>query len=227
MTTTEASLDRVEEIVDEYLRLDLDGIFLRPLSPYGFAVKTRAIRKYDATRWLDFYARGLRYVLAANRGGRHFPQFYAALIPKRMLTDRTLGYVDLRSPAGIGLGALVYNYDGKVCASDEGRMLAEMGDRTFELGSVADSYRALVCSDKLIDLVGSSLTQCAPECSDCAYEAHCGADPVYHHATQADPVGIKPLSDFCARQKGVMNLLLDILETSSQDAAILRRWAGV
>jgi uncharacterized protein len=29
MTTTEASLDRVENIVDEYLRLDLDGIFLR------------------------------------------------------------------------------------------------------------------------------------------------------------------------------------------------------
>lgn len=225
MTTTEASLDRVEEIVDEYLRLDLDGIFLRPLSPYGFAVKTRAIRKYDSTRWLDFYVRGLRYVLAVNRGGRHFPEFYAALILKRMLTDQPIGYVDLRSPAGIGLGALVYNYDGKVFASDEGRMLAEMGDRTFELGSVADSYRSLVCSDKLIDLVGSSLTQCA--CADCAYEAHCGADPVFHHATQADAVGIKPLSEFCARQKGVMNLLLDILETSPEDAAILRRWAGM
>ena len=52
-----------------------------------------------------------------------------------MLADRPLGYVDLRSPAGIGLGALVYNYDGKVFASDEGRMLAEMGDRTFELGT--------------------------------------------------------------------------------------------
>jgi hypothetical protein len=50
-----------------------------------------------------------------------------------MFADRPLGYVDLRRPAGIGLGALVYNYDGKVFASDEGRMLAEMGDRTFEL----------------------------------------------------------------------------------------------
>jgi len=28
MTTTQASLDRVEEIIDEYLRRDLDGIFL-------------------------------------------------------------------------------------------------------------------------------------------------------------------------------------------------------
>jgi His-Xaa-Ser system radical SAM maturase HxsB len=227
MTTTEASLDRVEEIVDEYLRLDLDGIFLRPLSPYGFAVKTKAIRKYDSKGWLDFYSRGLRYVLAINRSGRHFPEFYAALILKRMFADRPLGYVDLRSPAGIGLGALVYNYDGKVFASDEGRMLAEMGDRTFELGTVADSYRSLVFSDKLVDLIGSSLTQCAPECLDCVYEAHCGADPVYHHATQADPVGMKPLSEFCARQKGVTNLLLEILETSPQDAAILRRWGGM
>jgi uncharacterized protein len=227
MTTTEASLDRVEDIVDEYLRLDLDGIFLRPLSPYGFAIKTRAFRKYDTTDWLAFYKRGLKYILEINRRGRHFPEFYSTLILKRMLTDRPLGYVDLRSPAGIGLGALVYNYDGKVFASDEGRMLAEMGDNTFELGQVTDTYRSLVLSDKLIHLIGSSLTQCAPECSDCVFEAHCGADPVYHHATQADSIGIKPLSEFCARQKGVMRLLLELLENSPHDAAILRRWGGM
>jgi uncharacterized protein len=107
----------------------------------------------------------------------------------------------LRSPAGIGLGALVYNYDGKVFASDEGRMLAEMGDNTFELGHVNNAnYRDLILSDKLVELVGSSLTQCAPKCLNCVYES--GANPVYHHATQKDAVGIKPLSGFCARQKG-------------------------
>ena len=41
MTTTEASLDRVDDIIDEYLELGLDGIFLRPLSPFGFAIKPR------------------------------------------------------------------------------------------------------------------------------------------------------------------------------------------
>ena len=51
-----------------------------------------------------------------------------------------------------GLGALVYNYDGKVFASDEGRMLAEMGDNTFELGHVErDDYRSLILSDKLVE----------------------------------------------------------------------------
>src|SRR4030095_3888967 len=119
--------DRIEEIVDEYVALGLDGIFLRSLSPYGFAVKTKQFHRYDAKRWLDFYERGLRYILAINKAGRHFPEFYSALILRRMLTDRPIGYVDLRSPAGIGLGALVYNYDGRVFASDGGANVGEMG----------------------------------------------------------------------------------------------------
>jgi uncharacterized protein len=227
MTTTESSLDRVDDIIDEYLNLGLDGIFLRPLSPFGFAIKTKQYQRYDAQKWLRFYEQGLRRVLEINRQGVPFREFYAALILTRMLTDKPIGYVDLRSPAGIGIGALVYNYDGSVFASDEGRMLAETGDNAFRLGHVNDdNYKSLVLSDKLIEAISSSLTQCAPECSTCVFESHCGADPVYHHATQGDALGIKPLSAFCARQKGIMSLLLDILENSPEDAAILRRWAG-
>jgi uncharacterized protein len=226
MTTTEASLARVEEIVDEYLRLDLDGIFLRPLSPYGFAIKTKQLDRYGGREWLAFYER-LRYIVEVNRRGRHFPEFYATLLLKRMLSDRPIGYVDLRSPAGIGLGALVYNYDGKVFASDEGRMLAEMGDRTFELGDLrTDNYGSLMLSDKLVGLIGNTLAQCAPQCSSCAYEPHCGAEPVYHHATQGDALGIKPLSEFCGRQKSVLQLLFEMLDAGGEEAAVLRRWAG-
>ncbi len=227
MTTTLASLDRVEEIVDEYLRLNLGGIFLRALSPYGFAIKTKQFARYGGCEWLTFYERGLRYIIEVNRRGHHFPEFYATLLLKRMLSDQPMGYVDLRSPAGIGLGALVYNYDGKVFASDEGRMLAEMGDRTFELGDLdTDDYRSLVLSDKLVNLTGDTLTQCAPQCSSCAYEPHCGADPVFHHATQGDALGIKPLSEFCRRQKGVLQLLFEILDGGGEEAAVLRRWAS-
>jgi uncharacterized protein len=227
MTTTEASLDRVEEIVDEYLRLNLSGIFLRPLSPYGFAIKTKQFARYDGRDWLAFYERGLRYIIEVNRRGHHFPEFYATLLVRRMLSDQPIGYVDLRSPAGIGLGALVYNYDGKVFASDEGRMLAEMGDRTFELGDVRkDNYRSLILSEKLVGLIGRTLAQCAPQCSSCAFEPHCGAEPVFHHATQGDALGIKPLSEFCARQKGVLRLLFEILDEGGEEAAVLRRWAS-
>jgi uncharacterized protein len=227
MTTTKASLDRVDDIIDEYLRLGLDGIFLRPLSPYGFAIKTKQFERYDAKGWLGFYERGLRRILEINRKGTPFREFYAALILTRMLSDKPIGYVDLRSPAGVGIGALVYNYDGSVFASDEGRMLAETGDNACRLGHVEqDSYKSLILSDRLVEMISSSLTQCAPECSTCVFESHCGADPVYHHATQGDALGIKPLSAFCARQKGIMRLLLEILESSPEDSAILRRWVG-
>src|SRR5262249_1997027 len=131
MTTTEASLERVDDIIDEYLRQGLDGVFLRSLSPFGFAIKTKQYHRYDVEKWLRFYERGLRRILKMNRAGTRFREFYAALLLTRMLSDQSTGYVDLRSPAGIGIGALVYNYDGSVFASDEGRMLAETGDNTF------------------------------------------------------------------------------------------------
>ena len=55
MTTTEKSLSQPREIIDEYLRLGFNGIFLRSLSPYGFAIKTNRFQSYDTERWLDFY----------------------------------------------------------------------------------------------------------------------------------------------------------------------------
>jgi uncharacterized protein len=225
MTTTEASLERPEQIVDEYLANNLDGIFLRPLSPYGFAVKTKWIEGYRPTRWLEFFERGLRHILEINLRGCNFVEYFTSLIAQRILTDRPTGYVDLRSPAGIGLGALVYNYDGTVFASDEGRMLAEMGDRTFQLGRVADSsYESLMRSPTLVAAIADSLTQSSPMCSKCAFEPYCGADPVYHHATQGTFKGVKPLSSFCHRQKGVFGIVFGLMEERREFRQVMSSW---
>ena len=123
MTTTERSLDRVRDIIDCYLEQGLTDIFLRPLSPYGFAIKTKSHAAYDVERWLDFYKSGLDYILELNARGVPVVERYASLILKKMLTNADPGYVDLMSPAGIGISVLVYNYDGDVFASDEARML--------------------------------------------------------------------------------------------------------
>jgi uncharacterized protein len=47
MTTTAASLDHVTEIIDEYVRCEFHTIFLRPISPYGFALKTKNRTGYE------------------------------------------------------------------------------------------------------------------------------------------------------------------------------------
>lgn len=117
-----------------------------------------------------------------------------------MLTPFATAYVDLQSPAGIGIGALVFNYDGDIYASDESRMLAEMGDTTFRLGTVFEStFADVITSEKLLEPIVESMTEGVPMCSDCAFQPWCGADPVFHHARHGGPVGFKPDSDFCEK----------------------------
>jgi His-Xaa-Ser system radical SAM maturase HxsB len=227
MTTTEASLDRVEEIIDVYAGLDFHETFLRPLSPYGFAMRTGAHAAYDIDRWLSFYERGLDYIINLNKSGFAMVERYAAIILRKLLTNDDPRYVDLTSPAGIGIGALVYNYDGDIYASDEGRMLAEMGDRTFRLGNVhEDDYASVMTSSALVDALDESLALSSPMCSDCAYEPLCGADPVFHHATMGDVVGHKATSGFCQRNMGIFRMLIDRYEADRATRELFRYWAN-
>ena len=227
MTTTLASLSHAREIVDEYVRRGFRGIFLRPLSPYGFALKTKWYSAYETPSWLKFYFDGLDYIIELNKAGVRFSEFYASMILAKMLTPFQPGYVDLMSPAGIGLGALVYNYDGDVYASDESRMLAEMGDKSFRLGNVhSDTYEEIVLSPALLDPLEASFAGSAPMCSTCAFEPYCGAEPVFHQATQRDWVGRKPVSDFCNRNMAIFRGLIERMEGDSATAKIFTQWAN-
>ena len=226
MTTTKASLTHCREIIDEYVLRGFTSIFLRPLSPYGFAARAGHFARYDAERWLNFYKEGLEYILDINRQGYPLVETFSAIVLRKMLTPQSPAYVDLQSPAGMGISGLVYNYDGDIYAADEARMLAEMGDKTFRLGNVFhDDYRTIMLSDALLDPIESSVAQSVPLCSDCAFLPYCGTDPLYHHATQGDAVGNRMTSGFCHRNMGVFRHLISRMEDSPVDKALLSNWA--
>ena len=167
----------------------------------------------------------MEYILEINKSGVHFREFYSATILKKILTLKDPGYVDLRSPAGIGIGGIVYNYDGKIFASDEGRMLAEMGDNAFEIGNLAtDNFKDVFLSDKLLDPLEQSMTTSAPRCSECAFEQYCGADPVFHYATTGDFLGKKAESDFCYRNYNTFSHLLDAYDSNLETRSIFQSW---
>lgn len=225
MTTTKASLARGREIVDEYLGQGFGGIFLRPLSPYGFAVKTRFFRAYSVEQWLQFYDETLDYVIELNRQGVEFREYYAATILTKMLTCKDPGYVDLRSPAGIGMAGVIYNYDGTVYASDESRMLAEMKDTTFKLGSVEDSFETLYTNEVFLQAVDETFAFSVPMCTDCAFEPWCGADPVFHWRQHQDMVGRKPESEFCQRNMHIFRGLISRIENDPFVRRLFTQWA--
>ncbi len=226
MTTTASSLDYVTEIIDEYVRREFHTIFLRPISPYGFALKTKHRTGYEMGRFLDFYKQGLDHILKINRSGYRLAEIYSQILLSKILTPHGTGYVDLQSPAGEAWNVLVYNYDGDVFASDESRMLAEMQDWTFRLGNVhRDTRRSLFTSEQALNMFEVSCNQSLAGCSDCAFQSYCGADPIYHHATQGDMYGHRPTSGFCMRNMEVIKHLFSFIEEDDpQTMGIFWSW---
>jgi uncharacterized protein len=209
MTTTEHSLSLPRQIVDEYRRLEFDAIFLRSISPFGFA--TRGSRRYDMDAFLAFYVEALAHIIELNRSGCSFVEVFAQILLRKMLTPFPTGYVDLQSPAGAGISVVAYNYDGNVYASDEARMLAEMGDSSFKLGNVhQDDYHSIFGGNAIRALADASCLETMPGCSECAFAPYCGSDPVWNWATQSDPIGHRPTSVFCAKNMGIIRHLLDL-----------------
>lgn len=224
-TLTRRSLEYPAEIIDEYCRHEFHAISLRPLSPYGFARKTEARNGYTIDEYLSFYARALDYLLAINRSGYVMEETYGRLLLGQLLTPFSHGYVDLRSPTGAGLGAVVYDYDGAVYPSDEARMLASMGDRSFALGRVEETIDAWLQSPAMGRVLAAGVAEALPTCADCVFVPLCGADPIDHYARQGDTIGHRPSSDFCRKQMGLFDLLLRRWdEGSPEDRRILERW---
>lgn len=226
MTTTRLSLQHPIEIIDEYIRLGFKSIFLRPISPYGFAVRSHARTGYDIEPFLNFYKTGLDYIIRLNRKGTDLSEAFAKILLTKILTPFPTHFVDLQSPAGAGISVAVYNYDGDVYCADEARMLAEMGDKSFRLGNVhTDSYQAIFGSNLVRSLVESSIVESIPGCADCAFQPYCGADPVFHHATQRDFMGHRPTSSFCRRNMEIIRHLFSLLTTDDRELyRILFSW---
>lgn len=210
-TVTRQSLPFAKKIVDTYIELGFGTIALRPLSPFGFAARSWRKLGYSADEFLAFYKEAINYLIGVNLAGVSIEESYATLLLTRILTPFPTPYVDLESPSAAGRGVLVYNYDGGVYVSDEGRMLAAMGDARFRMGNVEEPLETLQRSPAMGIIRNAGNAEQLPGCKSCAFVPYCGADPVFHVATQNDPVGHRPTSEFCARHTGLFRLIFDYL----------------
>ena len=176
MTTTRDSLVCPEDIVDTYVELGLNEVFIRPLSHYGFARRNGQVLAYSHNEFQAFYERTFERVLYWNRHGVPIREVGATIALNKILSSFDAGYVDLQNPSGAGLAVLLYNYDGFIYPSDEARMLAASGDPSLRLGRIGDPLTNLLGSEVQRRLIAASMNN--PSCSECAYNTYCGPDPV-------------------------------------------------
>ena len=172
------------------------------------------------------HRRALKYIIELNQSVVRFREEYASLLLRKMLTPFPTAYVDLQSPAGLGTDFLAFNYDGHIFASDEARMLAEMGDNAFRLGHLAsDTFEDVLSSDKLIGV------------------PHCHHDGKHAHVRGLWSPALlwkrpsSPLRDTgrCRRSKAddrltarknmeVIKHLISLLEDDDNAASVLHSW---
>jgi len=225
MTTSALSLEHPIEIIDCYIANNFSNIFLRPISPYGFALRSEKKNKYQTEKFFEFYRTGLNYIIDLNLKGQFFSEDYATILLKKILTPFATTYVDLQSPAGLINSVVVFNYDGYVYASDEARMIAENQDFTFRLGHVSESYRVLFYGTKAKEFSQYWSNEALAGCADCAFQMYCGADPIHHYATQGDFEGYRPTSTFCQKNMEILKLLFNMIDERGEEVLpVFYRW---
>jgi len=219
VTVTSFSVDRLREVVDEYIQLGLSSIFLRAINPYGRASKYWKNLGYTIEEFVVNYKLVLDYIIHLNLSGIYFTEEFATLLLTRILTPFPTGFVDLQSPTGAGIGGVIYETNGDVYIADEARMLSKMnGNKIFCLGNVhSHSWEAIFCCDKLKGIIEESCIEATPGCAWCVYQTYCGSDPVRNYIQFGNISGHGMRSDFCRKHRSIFNILFGYLQQNNDN----------
>lgn len=199
-------------------------MFIRPLTPLGFAKDDWSKIGYSAEEFLNFYRETFEYILKLNKEGTFFSELTATYFLSKILNGTAYNFMELRSPCGAGIGQMCYYYDGNVYSCDEGRMVAEAGDPAFKIGTVDNSYDEIVQNPICKALVISSTNEAIPACSDCVYQPYCGVCPIINYALEGDIFTRSVKNYRCKIYKGIQDILFNIIINRPEDKKILESW---
>lgn len=209
-TTTRFSLNRWKEIIDTYVTLGMNNIFIRPLTPLGRAKEQWKNIGYTAEEFLEFYKKCCNYIKTLNAEGVDIKEGHNTIFLSKILDGENINYMELRSPCGGTIGQLAYNYDGDIYTCDEGRMLAERGDNSFKLGNVyKNDFNSLINNNVCSALCSASCIETLPGCSECVYSPYCGVCPVYNYDKTGSLFDQIPGNYKCKIYKGMLDWVFE------------------
>jgi uncharacterized protein len=217
-TITRHSLGHGREVVDEYIRLGFDGIFLRTLNNIGFAKQTWSKIGYSPEEYLRFWEETLDYIIEANSRAPFFEQLTCIFL-KKLLQRWDPMFVDIQSPCGAAIGQLLYNYNGDIHTCDEGKLFKEL-----RLGNVKTTPYSRVFNNKtLTNMIDVSSRQ-GYLCDNCVWNPYCGICPIYTHSAQGTIVSKLAMDDRCRINRHVLESILRRLLFSERDRKVLLGW---
>ncbi|MDD3145118.1 MAG: His-Xaa-Ser system radical SAM maturase HxsB [Candidatus Gracilibacteria bacterium] len=230
LTVTKKTLDRYKEVIDTYVSLGLDGIFLRPLNPYGFAAADLEKLGYEPNEFIDFYKKSLEYIIELNKNGTIFKEALSSIYLSKMLTEKDPNFLDERSPCGACIGQVAYNYDGKIYSCDEGRMLGRMGDDNFLMTEVtesgAETYKNMIESETTKIMVQASTLDGLPGYNDSVYKPYIGVCPIHSYKLSGNIIPTYAKDHKRILDYAVLDYLFNKIRVE-EDRKVFERWLGM
>ena len=227
LTATKETLPRYKEIIDAYVELWLDSIFLRWLNPYWFAASDLDSLAYKDEDWINFYKKSLDYVIELNKNGVKIRESTTMIYLMKIFNSIDPAYMDIRSPSGIAIWWVAYNYDGKVYASDESRMLWRMGIDDFFMTDLketwSETYKAMMNSDITKIAVQASCLDWLPWYNDHVYKPYIWVDIIHNFKTQWNIYHSYRKDSKFHFQEAILDIIFTKLQ-SKDDAEVLMNW---
>lgn len=228
LTITRHSLGFYKDIINEYVALGFNNISIRPLTPLGICRNNWEEVGYTPEEFVEFYQKSLEYIIELNSQGIFITESTATLFLKKILLNLPINHMEFRSPCGGGIGQIAYNFNGNIYTCDEGRMLAEMGDESFKIGSICESnYIDLIENTACKTTCISSCLDSIPFCTDCVYSPYCGTCPVYNYVEFKTIFSQMPRNYKCKINRGIFDIIFEKLrEHNSVIMDIFLKWVN-
>jgi len=187
LTVTKKTLSKYREIIDDYISIWLDSIFLRPLNPYWFAAAELEKLWYETKDFFDFYKKSMDYILELNKNWVNFRESLSSIYLMKIFNERDPNYLDERSPCWACIWQVAYNYDWKIYSCDEWRMLWRMWDDNFLMTSVTESWKEtyinMIESETTKIMVQASTLDWLPWYNESVYKPYIWVCPIHSYKT--------------------------------------------
>ncbi len=185
ITITRKSLSYHKEIIDEYIKQDLNDIYLRFLNNLGDARGVWKDINYTPEEFIEFWKKSVDYIIELNLAGKMIRERGTMILIEKILSEYDPNFLDIRSPCGACIGQMAYTPEGKIFSCDEARML---NDDLFKIGDVSkDSFKGVIGCSKSCSIIASSIND-VQICDACVYKPYCGICPVLNYAGQGSLV---------------------------------------
>ncbi|MCF7861545.1 His-Xaa-Ser system radical SAM maturase HxsB [Candidatus Woesearchaeota archaeon] len=213
LLVTKNSLAKHKEIVDEYVKLGLKKIWIKPVNKLGSAIENDDLI-VSSDDFLKFYKDSVDYVVEKEV---NIIENYTSILLKKILTKDNINFTDLQSPCGAAIDQIAYDYDGKIYTCDEGRQF-----EIFNIGKVADKYSYILTGGEVKSIVKASIND-NPACDICAYKPYCGVCPVCSYAETGNVLPKLP-NERCRIFMGMFDYVFEKLLEDGKHKEVFLDW---